>query len=197
MAACALTESLRRKLYVRMILANMSSNTISRQDFVALCTSSPHIPTSSRMTSAEANQFLSSLINACQVVPVTSSVLFLRPIDVVSAVHARSGIEHVCGHRNITNVARLGGTQKPTPVTRWTWSKQEFFAFWAFLSSLQMSTLAFFTFHIYGWDIMEPICFFLTLFTNIFMFAQFIYFRSTNPYHWFHHRRNQLVKKYT
>nr|CCC93257.1 unnamed protein product [Trypanosoma congolense IL3000] len=119
-------------------------------------------------------QLLQSLHNARQVM-VVRDLVYVNPADVVNAVHVRLNLPYITNHVSALSedsATPCDGLQVSAVAPREQDARRRLF--WAtasLLSSIQMTVLAYLTFVVYGWDVMEPICYFITTTTTLCSYA--------------------------
>ncbi|EPY29610.1 hypothetical protein STCU_04411 [Strigomonas culicis] len=171
------------------MLASHKGKAITKQAFIRCCVSGTYTPPSLRMTPHEAESYLESLKDVSNVVQVGDTI-FLDPRCVVEAVHTEAGLPPL--RRGIPSLreqqellrASLQDVRNicmPSVVSA-VRKEKEFWAYTAFFSGLQMTVLAYLTFLLYGWDVMEPVCFFTTSVTALCSYGYFLYYNQEHSY---------------
>ncbi|KAK7196752.1 hypothetical protein NESM_000615000 [Novymonas esmeraldas] len=180
---------LRKALFARSAI-DLSGKKVLRKDaFLALLTNGALTPPQLRMTSAEAAKYVNTLKRAKMVVEVHGYV-YTDVKVIVDAVHLKSGLPLVPAtskdiedsyralEGSLAAFKRLGAPAVERAVRR----EKEFWATTAVGSGVQMLVLAYLTFQVYGWDVMEPVTFFVTAATALCAYAYFLYFRREHSY---------------
>lgn len=183
-------QMLKKKVFARGVLATLGRNVVSRSQFMQVCTASEHIPASYQMSSSEAAEFLETLKRAGAVVQVNSNHVYLAPAEVIDAVHLRAGLPRLsrelpklaADHQRLSSHAAEGVKQNEEKVAAVIAKQKNFWAGAALLSGTQMSILAYLQFQVFGWDVMEPITYFITTGTALVMYVYFLYFRREHSY---------------
>ncbi|KEG10884.1 hypothetical protein DQ04_03191080 [Trypanosoma grayi] len=176
--SCAGMRFLKKRLQVRCAADCSHKSVFTREEFIALCTSNPYVPISERMTLREAEDFLQTLHRAREVIMVRGCV-YTKPSDVVDAVHIKAHLPkllhgtHACSSQHVGTHSGSAATCAPKNVT----CRRDFWAAISLISGSQMTLLAYLTFIVYDWDVMEPICYFVTTFTALSLYAYSLVFR--------------------
>jgi len=180
---------LRKKLFARSALELSNQSIYNRSAFLSVLTSHPTTPARYRMSEAEAHDYLDALVRARSVVPVGDHI-YTNPKDVIDAVHLKCGLPIVplaapsLEERRKALLGEVTAAMKANmPVLRQVVQKErDLWALTAVGSGAQMLTLSYLTFRLYGWDVMEPVCFFVTSGTALLSYGYFLYFRSEHSY---------------
>lgn len=181
--------SLKKKIFARCMLASHRGKSISKGTFMKCCVAGAYTPPELRMTPGEAEAYLESLKKACNVVQMGDTI-FLDPRSVVNAVHSEAGLPALsCGTPSLleqqkslkASLQAARNVCMPSVVSA-VRKEKEFWAYTAFLSGLQMTGLAYLTFLVYGWDVMEPVCFFTTSATALCSYGYFLYYSQEHSY---------------
>ncbi|CCW70388.1 unnamed protein product [Phytomonas sp. Hart1] len=138
------------------------------------------------MTHTEANEHLRILLKIGQAVKVGEDLLHFEPEEIINAVHMKAGLPLLP-----LDIPFIAMTKKESNnfvskrVHTVSEKLQDIFihqsniwAFIALLSGIQMLVLAYLTFVVYGWDVMEPVCYFIPSATALCIYAYFLYFRK-------------------
>lgn len=190
MATMSTVVPLRKKVFARGVLATLGKSAISHSQFVSVCTCSERIPPSYRMTPTEVEAFLISLERAGAAVRVGEQQVHLRPVEIVDAVHFRAGLPRLSCQtpRRAADQKRLAATAEGGLVLygqrlrQVVAKRKKFWAFTAALSGTQMTVLAYLQFQVFGWDVMEPVTYFVTTGTALIAYVYFLCFRREHSY---------------
>lgn len=179
-----------KKVFAQAALASTRCKVMSKAAFVDLCMHSTQTPVEHRMTREESERFLKSLCNAAQIIAISNDTVFLSPRDVTDAVHTEAGLP--CLSRGLPLLVRQQSALTAcvekadecakASVCKAVGEQRTFWAAMALLSGAQMTVLAYLTFQVYGWDVMEPVCFFVTAVTGLCSFAYFLRFRTESTF---------------
>ncbi|EAN77462.1 hypothetical protein, conserved [Trypanosoma brucei brucei TREU927] len=174
---------LKKQQWVRCALDCSHKRVLRKEAFIELCTSNPYTPLCERMSKSEGIKFLQALHNARQVI-VVQDYVYINPADVVDAVHVRLELPNVARRAPVTSRNCSSGQPKDSEVTlRSDMERRRFFwAIVSLLSSAQMSILAYLTFSVYGWSVMEPICYFVTTSTSLCAYAYGLCYKRNCSY---------------
>lgn len=162
-------EILSKKLRVRHVLTQCRAASMSRAEFKQICASN-------EMSSEEATELLVAFHKA-RVVVSDEDRVYVRPAEIINRIHQHlqvpqlslSTAEHINFQRDQNAISQV------TEATS-LWRKR----FWSAIavgSGVQMSVLSYLTFITFGWDIMEPVCYFVTCTTSIAFYVYFLLFR--------------------
>lgn len=185
-----LTETfLRKALFARSAISLCGKKVLPKTALLSLLTKGHFTPPQLRMTNEEAAHYFDTLKRAKMVVEVGGYV-YTDVKCVVDAVHLKSGLSLVPAtskrledsyHALARSLAEFNKQGAPA-VERAVRREKEFWAVTAFGSGAQMLALAYLTFQVYGWDVMEPITFFVTTATALCSYAYFLCFRTEHSY---------------
>lgn len=174
------SSQLSKKVRVRFLLSRCPASEISTKQFELLCTSPKE--TQHALSEQEAGQFLSALHEA-RVVIRDGERVFLQPVHILNRVHASLGIPPFSNSVICEKKAQLqreindfSKTSTASVESTGLWRKR----FWGTVavgSGSQMAILAYLTFITYGWDTMEPACYFLTCATSLAFYLYFLLYR--------------------
>ncbi|KPI84779.1 hypothetical protein ABL78_6162 [Leptomonas seymouri] len=181
--------SLRKALFARAAIDLSGKRIVTKNDFLALLISGKYTPPRYRMTHGEAIEYLDALKCSKMVVEV-GDYIYLDPQCIVDAVHLKAGLPLVSSVSHDLESARrmlaltLAESNKRTfpAVQKAVRREKEFWALTALGSGIQMLVLSYLTFQVYGWDVMEPITFFVTTATALCSYAFFLRFRAEHSY---------------
>ncbi|AYU78671.1 Protein of unknown function DUF607 [Leishmania donovani] len=180
---------LRKALFARCAIDLCGKKILPKDAFVALLTQGKLTPSQYQMTDAEAVKYIDTLKRAKMIVEVDDYV-YTDVKAVVDAVHLKSGLPLVPAtsktfenlyHALSESLAAFHRQSLPA-AERAVRRQREFWAFTALGSGTQMLVLAYLTFQVYGWDVMEPVTFFVTTATALCSYAYFLYFRAEHSY---------------
>jgi hypothetical protein len=170
-------ETLSKKLRVRHLLSLCPASIISIDEFRHVCMSAKNPEDS--MDDKETTLFLDSLHQA-RIVIRDDHRVFIRPNDVVNRVHSKLGVPRFTAttmhDKSIFLDRELNGCAKRGTEATALW-RNRFWGTVAVGSAAQMSILSYLTFITYGWDIMEPACYFVTCATSVFFYVYFLLYR--------------------
>ncbi|KPA78395.1 hypothetical protein ABB37_06505 [Leptomonas pyrrhocoris] len=180
---------LRKTLFARAAINLCDKKIVVRDDFLAMLINGKYTPPQFRMTHREAAEYLDVLKRSKMVVEVGDYV-YSDPQNVVDAVHLKGGLPLVSSvshdledTRRTLALALAESHERSSPkVEKAVRREKEFWAFTALGSGIQMLVLSYLTFQVYGWDVMEPITFFVTTTTALCSFAYFLFFRAEHSY---------------
>ncbi|KAG5506201.1 hypothetical protein GH5_05886 [Leishmania sp. Ghana 2012 LV757] len=185
-----MTETfLRKALFARSAIDLCGRKILPKDAFVTLLTQGYRTPSRFRMTDAEAVKYVDALKRANMIVEVDDYV-YTDVKAVIDAVHLKSGLplvsvtsERVVNLYHTLSESLNAFNREASPgVERAVRLEKEFWAFTALGSGTQMLVLAYLTFQVYGWDVMEPVTFFVTTATALCAYAYFLYFRTEPSY---------------
>ncbi|ORC84156.1 uncharacterized protein TM35_000481170 [Trypanosoma theileri] len=176
-------QILKRKLRVRCALDCSHKNVLTKDEFIVLCTTNPYTPPDERMTLSEASEYLEKLHRAREVI-VLRDFVYTKPSEVANTVYVMLRLPTlrletpscVNKHASKSNV-------DATSVQDKEMRRRNFWATVSLLSGIQMSFLAYLTFIVYDWDVMEPVCYFVTTFTALCFYAYSLLFRRECTFH--------------
>lgn len=180
---------LRKTLFARAAIDLCDKKIMAKKEFLSLLSDGRCTPPRFRMTRSEAGDYLTVLKRSKMVVEVGDYV-YVDPQNVVDAVHLKGGLPLVSSlcqdldnsrrilAQTIAESNRLSSPMVEKVVRR----EKEFWAFTALASGVQMLVLSYLTFQVYGWDVMEPVTFFVTTTTALCAYAYFLYFRTEHSY---------------
>ncbi|KAH9597739.1 Calcium uniporter protein [Trypanosoma melophagium] len=177
-------QHLKRKLRVRCALDCSHKNVLTKKEFIALCTTNPYTPPGERMTLSEASDYLEKLHRAREVI-VLRDFVYTNPSEVVNTVYMMLRLPTLrpeipaCVKKHTSENKYIADTFVQEEVTR----RRNFWATVSLLSGIQMSFLAYLTFIVYDWDVMEPVCYFITTFTALCVYAYSLLFRRECTFH--------------
>lgn len=180
---------LRKTVFARAAIDLCDKKTMPRGEFLGLLTNGKYTPPQFRMTKNEASDYLGALKQSGMVVEV-GDFIYADPQSVVDAVHLKVGLPLVsslshdleCSRRTVAQALAAAHEASSPMVRKAVRREKEFWAFTALGSGIQMLVLSYLTFQVYGWDVMEPITFFVTTATALCSYAYFLYFRSEHTY---------------
>lgn len=180
---------LRKKVFARAAIDLCGKKIIGKNEFLKLLTSAKYTPPQFRMTESEAADYYVTLRQSKMLVEVGDYV-YPDPQSVIDAVHLKGGLPLISSSSPDLANARsrlteaLSASHKITApmVEKAVRREKEFWAFTALGSGVQMLVLSYLTFQVYGWDVMEPVTFFVTTTTALCSYAYFLYFRSEHTY---------------
>ncbi|KAG5505832.1 hypothetical protein JKF63_05168 [Porcisia hertigi] len=180
---------LRKALFARSAIDLCGRKILPKEAFVALLTRGHLTPPRFQMSDDEAVKYMDTLKHAKMIVEV-GDYIYTDVKAVVDAVHLKSGLPLVPAvSKRLTNIYfSLSGSlaafnrQVSSGVERTVRFEKEFWAATALGSSIQMFVLAYLTFQVYGWDVMEPVTFFVTAISALCSYAYFLCFRSQHSY---------------
>ncbi|KAG5502532.1 hypothetical protein JIQ42_05413 [Leishmania sp. Namibia] len=185
-----MTETfLRKALFARSAIDLCGRKILPKDAFVTLLTQGCRTPSRFRMTDAEAVKYVDALKRANMIVEVDDYV-YTDVKAVIDAVHLKSGLplvsvtsERIVSLYHTLSESLNAFNREASPaVERAVRLEKEFWAFTALGSGTQMLVLAYLTFQVYGWDVMEPVTFFVTTATALCAYAYFLYFRTEPSY---------------
>ncbi|PWU97426.1 hypothetical protein C3747_243g35 [Trypanosoma cruzi] len=177
-------QCLKKKLRARCALDCSGKRIITTEDFIAICTTNLYAPSHERMTKCEAAQYLEKLQHAREVI-VIGGYVYIRPSDVVNAVHLKLELPTL-SRGNPMNLQQCPVQQSCATLRveqKGGVRRREFWAIVSLLSGAQMTVLAYLTFIVYGWDVMEPVCYFVTTFTALCVYAYSLVCRRNCTFH--------------
>ncbi|CCW62912.1 unnamed protein product [Phytomonas sp. EM1] len=176
---------LKKKLHVQSLLSIQGTKVITIDAFLSFCTHGSRIPQEFRMTCSEANTYLQILLKNGQAVRIGKDLLHLEPEEIINAVHLKAGLPLLSQDAPFIAIPRDRSTalayQREHAVSEKLHNmlihQKNFWALMALFSGIQMAFLAYLTFVVYDWDVMEPVCYFVTAGTALCIFAYFLYFK--------------------
>lgn len=134
------------------------------------------------MSDDEATKFLDSLHNA-RVVVRDDKRVFVHPIDVINRVHSHLGVPRLAAitvndkMSTLSNDINESAKKSAAPTEATAVWRNRFWGAVAVGSGAQMSVLSYLTFVTYGWDVMEPACYFITCATSVAFYVYFLLYR--------------------
>ncbi|RNF01872.1 hypothetical protein TraAM80_06713 [Trypanosoma rangeli] len=177
-------QCLKKKLRARCVVDCSGKRFFTKQEFLTLCTTNPYAPINERMTTVEAARYLEQLQQAREVI-VMGEYVYIRPSDVVNAVYHRLQLPTLS--RRTPTYMQQRATQELFAVSTKDKNgivfRRDFWAIVSLLSGAQMTLLAYLTFVVYGWDVMEPVCYFVTTFTVLCTYAYSLVWRRACTFH--------------
>ncbi|RNF22124.1 uncharacterized protein Tco025E_03286 [Trypanosoma conorhini] len=177
-------QCLKKKLRARCVLQCSDKRLLTKKEFITLCTTNPYAPTNERMTTDEAEQHLERLQQAREVI-LMGGYVYIRPSDVVNVVNHRLQLPTLT--RGAPTYVQQSATQQLVAVSKakkkGAVCSRDFWAMVSLLGATQMAILAYLTFLVYGWDVMEPVCYFVTTFTALCAFAYSLVWRRDCTFH--------------
>ncbi|CAJ1024388.1 Mitochondrial calcium uniporter, putative [Leishmania lindenbergi] len=185
-----LTETfLRKAIFARCAIDLCGKKILPKDAFVALLTQGHMTPSQFQMSDAEAVKYIDTLKRAKMVV-VVEDYVYTDVKAVIDAVHLKSGLPLVpstskrfmCFHHMMSESLAAFNRECSLAMERAVRREKEFWAFTALVSGIQMLVLAYLTFQVYGWDVMEPVTFFVTTATALCSYAYFLCFRTEHSY---------------
>jgi hypothetical protein len=180
---------LRKTLFARVAIDVCDKRVMHRDEFLGLLKSGKYTPPQFRMSRDEAAMYLGVLKRSKMIVEV-GDYIYPDPQYVVDAVHLKGGLPLVSsvscdleGYRHTLTQALAESHKVTAPIVEKAVRQgKEFWAFTALGSGIQMLVLSYLTFQVYGWDVMEPVTFFVTTATALCSYAYFLYFRAEHSY---------------
>lgn len=141
------------------------------------------------MTQDEATRYFDVLKRSKMVVEA-GQYIYADPQSAVDAVHLKAGLPLASSLRSDLQQSRnelaqslAESHERTTPIVEKVVRREkEFWALTALGSGIQMLVLSYLTFQVYGWDVMEPVTFFVTTATALCSYAYFLYFRKEHSY---------------
>lgn len=142
------------------------------------------------MSPEEANNYLFNLQYAGAVTLSELGIVDFTPDQTVNSVLLRTGLPPLATcipavEKRKLEIDTLVNKEKDEIMLKirsvQMWRKR-FWGATTLFSATQMFTLSYLTFIVYGWDVMEPICYFITTATALASCAYFLYFRKTHSY---------------
>lgn len=176
---------LKQKLHIRHAIEQHPRSVVTVDAFVALATAAASETTGrggESMTPDDARAFLRAL-HAARVVHFSPQhgTVHLRPAELLARVHARAALPPfaatpaaVAERRRLSDAAAVVESKAAGPLASAARWRRRFWAGVAVGSGAQLCTLAYLTFVQFGWDVMEPACFFVTAATSLACGAYFV-----------------------
>ncbi|GET88447.1 hypothetical protein, conserved [Leishmania tarentolae] len=180
---------LRKALFARCAIDLCGKKILRKDALVSLLTRGKLIPAQFQMTGAEAMDYINTLKRSKMIVEVDDYV-YTDVKAVADAVHLKSGLPLVLttsktfenSYHALSESLAAFHRQGLRATERAVRREKEFWAFTALCSGIQMFVLAYLTFQVYGWDVMEPVTFFVTTATALCSYAFSLYFRTEHTY---------------
>lgn len=170
-----------KKAHVCLAIDRCHCEKMSEGAFINMCISAGSA--GETMNEQEAKNFLQQLHEARIVIySPAHQLVFLQPQKIVDTVHSKLGLAPLTSFRKdeIAQAADLEhsiarkdskATSAFEKVAIW---RRKFWTSVAIGSGTQMAVLAYLTFVKFDWDVMEPVSFFVTAFSAIFLYAYFL-----------------------
>jgi hypothetical protein len=189
----AALQELRRKVLARYSVVSTGKAYLTRDDFIKCCTTSHLVSTMNpqdAMTVDEANTFLDSLHKANVVIyHQETQLVHVRPLLTLNRIQGKMDlplIDPALEVRSFLNskVIQAENLEKAaTPgLVEIAKRRKRFWGTVAVASGGQMAFLSYLQFIVYGWDVMEPACYFLTSATALVCYCYMLFFRREHSY---------------
>lgn len=180
---------LKKRAFARIAIELSSQKVYRRKEFFLLLTSGRYTPKEYRMTNSEADDYF-SVLSRSGIIVVHDDFVYGNTKDVIDAVHLKCGLPLVSSStpdllkkRAMCSAVLSNARQAVKPaITRAVQKEKDFWAFVATCSGMQMLVLAYLTFQVFGWDVMEPASYFLTTATALCSYGYLLCFRREHSY---------------